>query len=56
MLVKLTPRHLGVTVFESAQSASRTLRTAKEVEGLVDAVAAAPVGGEFKVFVVDSDL
>ena len=56
MLVKLTPCQLSVTTFEAAESAPGTLRTAKEVKGLVDAVAAATVRGKLKVVVVDSDL
>ena len=56
MLVKLTPCELSVTTFEAAESAPGTLRTAKEVKGLVDAIAAATVRGKLKVVVVDSDL
>ena len=53
---KLTPCQLSVATFEAAESAPGTLRTAKEVKGLVDAIAAATVRGKLKVVVVDSDL
>jgi len=55
-LMTLTPRQLGITTFEAAKPSPGSLRTAKEIKGLVNAVASTAVRGKLKILVIDSDL